>query len=304
MLQEPIMTGISSDKLLDSLFDGLYYVDHNRRISYWNKAAERITGYTSEEVTGSFCADNILRHIAYDGKELCNCDCPLAATLLDGKVREVGVMVHHKHGYRLPVLVRTAPVRDDFGAIIGAVEIFTDNSNAMQILEAFEKLKQDILVDPLTGIGNRRYGEISLDSITYEWHTHGIPFGVLFLDIDNFKYVNDNFGHNTGDEVLTMVAKSMVNVVRKFDMVSRWGGEEFIAILPGANLETLDLVAERIRVTVEQSFLMRGDFKLNVTVSIGGTMAEVGNAAADTVARADDLMYLSKKNGRNLVSIG
>ncbi|ACH40324.1 sensor diguanylate cyclase, PAS domain-containing [Citrifermentans bemidjiense Bem] len=296
------MLGMSSDKLLNSLFDGLYCVDLDRRISFWNSAAQRITGYSAEEVLGSNCHDSILRRVEVDGYE-CEVKCPLAATIADGKVREANVLVHHKHGYRLPVQVRTSPVRNEEGAIVGAVEIFTDNSNSVQILAALEQLKQDVLVDPLTGVGNRRLADMSLESRLHDWQTHRRPFGVLFMDVDHFKSVNDRYGHKTGDEVLRMLGKTISNTFRKVDTVARWGGEEFVAILPAMRLPALASIAERIRSAVAGSFLMEDGQRVGVTLSIGGTIAETGDNAESIISRADAQMYRSKAGGRNLVTL-
>ncbi len=296
------MLGVSSDKLLNSLFDGLYCVDLDRRISFWNSAAQRITGYSAEEVLGSKCHDSILRHMEIDGYD-CEVRSPLSATMEDGKVREANVLVHHKHGYRLPVQVRTSPVRDEQGAIVGAVQIFTDNSNAVQILAALEKLKQDVLVDPLTGVGNRRLADMSLDSRLHDWQTHYRSFGVLFMDVDHFKSINDRYGHKTGDDVLRMVGKTVSSVFRKVDTVARWGGEEFVAILPSIRLPALATIAERVRTAVARSFLMEGGERIGVTLSIGGTIAESGDTAESIITRADAQMYRSKACGRNLVTL-
>lgn len=152
-------------------------------------------------------------------------------------------------------------------------------------------------------MANRRFAEMTLESALHEWRVHAVPFGVLFYDVDNFKSINDRFGHQVGDEVLVMVARTAANVLRKFDMAARWGGEEFLAVLQGANRETLDLVAERIRIMMEQSFIMVGEKSLSVTVSIGGSLVAEGDTEESIVARVDSLMYQSKKNGRNRVSI-
>lgn len=157
-------------------------------------------------------------------------------------------------------------------------------------------------MDALTGVGNRRYGEITLSTRIYDWNTHSIPFGVLFLDIDHFKLFNDIYGHKTGDDVLLMVGKSISVLLRKMDVVSRWGGEEFVVILPGASKVVVKSVSERIRVLVENSFIMEGDDKLKVTVSIGATMSREGDSAETVIKRADRLMYLSKAAGRNRIS--
>jgi diguanylate cyclase (GGDEF)-like protein/PAS domain S-box-containing protein len=297
------MLQISAEQLLDSLFDGVYFVDLDRRITYWNAAAERITGYLKENVIGRGCADNLLRHIDAAGCELCVNGCPLAATMHDGRMREAGVFLHHALGHRVPVSVRSSPVRDESGSIIGAVEIFCDNSSSLQILQEFERLKQTAYLDVLTAVGNRRYGEMTLSTRLFEMQEHDVPFGVLFMDIDHFKRFNDSYGHKTGDDVLVMVAKSIALSLRKMDVVARWGGEEFIVILPGANAIITKSVSERIRVLIEKSFLVIESKKVHVTVSIGATMSHPDDSAETIVIRADKLMYLSKDGGRNRVTV-
>ena len=296
------MNTISADKLLDNLFDGVYFVDSDRCIKYWNAAAERISGYAAKEVIGRFCADNLLRHVDINGLELCKAGCPLAASILDGKPRESNVFLHHKNGHRVPVAVRTSPIRDDSGEIIGAVEIFTDNSSMMQVLREFEFLKHEVYKDSLTNIGNRKYGEMNLSTRNFEWHEHNLPYGVLFLDIDHFKLFNDNHGHKTGDAVLIMVANSISGALRKVDVVARWGGEEFVVILPGATGVTVKAAAERIRLLIENSFIMAADNKLLVTVSVGATVSRSTDTVDSIVQRADALMYASKVKGRNRVT--
>ncbi|MDA8429173.1 MAG: GGDEF domain-containing protein [Geobacteraceae bacterium] len=296
------MPEISSEQLLDSLFDGVYYVDTERRITYWNAAAERISGYSKADVTGCCCAGNLLRHIDSNGRELCLEGCPLAATMRDGKSRESNIFLHHALGHRVPVSVRTSPVRDEQGEIIGAVEIFCDNSSSLQILHEYERFKQEAYLDALTGIGNRRYGEMTLATREYELQAHCIPFGVLFIDIDHFKRFNDQYGHKTGDDVLVMVAKSISYSLRKMDIVARWGGEEFVVILPGAGSAVVTSIAERIRILIEHSFILAGNNKLYVTVSIGAGLSRTDDTVETIVSRADGLMYLSKRNGRNRVT--
>lgn len=298
------MSEIAYESLLDNLFDGVYFVDLNKRITFWNKGAERITGFSKDEVMGSCCANNILRHIDNTGRELCIEGCPLTATILDGKPRQSDVFLHHKSGHRVPVSVRTSPVRQANGDVTGAVEIFTDNSSSIQILTELEGLKKEAYVDALTGVGNRRYGEMSLATRLFEWETHSEPFGVLFLDIDHFKQFNDNYGHKTGDDVLIMVGKSISSSMRKPDVVSRWGGEEFMVLLPSITSDVLSKIAERTRLLIEHSFIIAGSEKLRVTASIGATLAMPNDTAETVIHRADSLMYESKTSGRNKVTQG
>src|SRR5512141_2290713 len=88
--------------IIDNLYDGVYFVDRDRNITFWNKGAERITGYKSAAVVGRPCSDNVLNHVDAQGLELCREHCPMAACILDGKVREADVFLHHADGHRLP----------------------------------------------------------------------------------------------------------------------------------------------------------------------------------------------------------
>ena len=119
----------SYKSIIENLSDGLYFVDRNRVITYWNKAAEKISGFTSDEVVGRSCSDNILTHINGEGKSLCKGMCPLFATISDGKPREDEIYMHHKDGHRIPVFVRVSTLSDKDGNIIGGIELFTDISN-------------------------------------------------------------------------------------------------------------------------------------------------------------------------------
>ncbi|RYD04991.1 hypothetical protein N752_11545 [Desulforamulus aquiferis] len=177
--------------LLDNLYDGVYFVDRDRRITYWNQGAERLTGYSSEEVLGKVCSDNILMHLNNECVLMCLDLCPVAETMIDGQKREAELYLHHKEGYRVPVLVRVAPIMKE-GQIVGAVEVFSDNSSKVSALERIDALKRAIYSDPLTGLANRTFIEISLTTNLQELQKYDYTFGLMFLDVDKFKTVNDS----------------------------------------------------------------------------------------------------------------
>lgn len=298
------MEEVSSDIILENLFDGVYFVGRDKRITLWNKGAERITGFEKKEVIGKGCADHILRHIDADGRELCISGCPLSATMADGMVREANIYLHHKQGHRLPVSVRISAVRNDQGEIIGGIEVFTDNSSSIQLMKELELRKQESYLDSLTGIGNRRYADITLQTRIHEKQNHNIPFGLIFLDIDHFKTFNDTYGHKTGDDVLIMVGKTITALLRTSDIVARWGGEEFVILLPAINANLLKTISQRVRIFIQRSFIMTGTTKISVTASLGATMGSPDDTPESIVQRADNLMYASKEAGRNRVTIG
>ncbi len=301
-------TGIVKDeffeRLVESVTDGIYYVNSAKEITFWNKGAERITGYQRQEVMGMPCSKNILRHIDHEGRELCIEGCPLQDTMKDGKIREVDVFLHHRDGHRVPVSVRSSPMENEEGEIIGAVEIFTDNSSRYDIIKEIEELRQEVYLDQLTGVGNRKYADMNMQKCMDEFISLNIPFSVIFLDIDNFKKFNDNYGHNIGDQVLKMVGKTISNILRRLDVVCRWGGEEFVVIIPNADEKILAEIAERIRIFIERSWVdVRGDQRIGVSVSIGATRCTGGDSIESLLERADALMYESKKNGKNRVTL-
>ena len=289
--------------ILDSLHDGVYFVDVNKRITYWNKGAERITGYESSEAVGISCSDNLLVHIDDRGMNLCKAGCPLGQTLMDGRVRETEAYLQHKDGHRLPVFIRVSPLRDSSGNIVGAVETFSDNSSKAALLHRIDELQKQSLVDPLTGLANRRCIDMKLHSRIDELQRYGWPCGLLFLDLDNFKIVNDTFGHNVGDRVLMMVARTLLSNLRSHDLLGRYGGEEFVAIITNISMAKLHSFADRLRLLVEKSNLDTEYGTIRVTVSMGATMVRPEDTVEAAITRADLFMYNSKIGGRNRVSI-
>ena len=289
-------------ELLDFLTDGVYFTDRERRIIYWNKGAEKLSGFSSGEVIGTCCKDNLLMHVDASGESLCLNKCPLSETIQDGQSREADVFFHHKDGHRVPVRVRVKPVRDDADAIIGAVEVFCDNTAHTQLTERLSQMEQLALLDSLTGLGNRLYFESSLRSRLEEFRRNHWNFGILFVDIDDFKSINDVYGHQVGDHVIQMVGRSLNATSRYFDAVCRWGGDEFVVIVANADIKTLREIGERLRVLVEHSVLTEPK-SLSATVSIGGTQAVPDDTIESMVRRADDRLFQAKKSGKNCVRI-
>jgi diguanylate cyclase (GGDEF)-like protein/PAS domain S-box-containing protein len=288
--------------LLDNLADGVYFTDLECRVIYWNKGAERLSGFSQSDVVGNRCRDNILMHVNSSGEALCPSACPLRATIQDGQSREADIFLHHKSGSRLPVRVRVAPLKDTSGEIIGAVEVFSDNTATTQLAERLALMEQLALLDSLTSLPNRRYLETQIYSHLEELRRAGWSFGILFMDIDNFKKVNDNFGHEVGDRVLKMVAGTLNANSRVFDIVGRWGGEEFVAVIHNADNQNLVEIAERFRILVATSTLTDLN-SLCVTISIGGTLASSGDTLESIIRRADENLYRAKESGKNRACI-
>ncbi|MDZ4674364.1 MAG: GGDEF domain-containing protein [Gemmatimonadota bacterium] len=288
--------------VLDHVRDGVYFVDRHRRITYWNNGAEQISGYTSAEVLGHCCADNLLNHVDHAGCQLCVKGCPLTAAISTGTIQESQVFLRHREGHRVPVQVRVMAVRDQDGSIVGAVESFSDRTQSVRTERHLAELQRTALTDPLTGLGNRRYLEAKAANCLSELDA-GISCGALFFDIDHFKQVNDTCGHAVGDAVLQMLGRTLASNLREEDAVARVGGEEFIILLQAIDRAALAQKAETLRALVANSRLLREEGDLQVTVSVGATMGHQGEAVQDWLARADTGLYQSKREGRNRVTV-
>jgi len=293
----------SYEKVLENLHDGLYFVDRDRIITFWNKSAEEISGFTANEVVGKPCSNNILTHVDSEGNNLCIGMCPLAAAIADGKNREAEVYMHHKDGHRIPVSVRVSTLTDGDGNIIGGVELFTDISNMTSNELRVKELEKLALLDNLTQLANRNYVERELQSVLAEKKRFNVPFGILFIDIDHFKKFNDSFGHDVGDEVLKFVANTFIANARPFDLYGRWGGEEFIGIMRNINGQDLEMVGNRLRLLIANSYIIHKNEKLFVTISIGATIVNENDTIETLIKRADINLYKSKEAGRNCLTM-
>ena len=294
-----LLTGCNFIPTFDSMPVPAYFVDKHRRIIYWNQAAEDLTGYTAAEVMGSHCFDNILIHVDKTGQNLCLNMCPLGETIKDGTPRTAEVFLHHKSGHRVPVRVHTSPLMAEQGNILGAVELFTDISEYNLIQDRMAELENIALFDELTGLPNRAHINTELEIRFHEMERYGTGFAVLFIDIDNFKWFNDRYGHGVGDQILNTVGATLKFASRPFDLFGRWGGEEFVGILKNIGIDELSSVAERYRNLIKSSLIHYRTEMIGITVSVGGTIADSSDTAASLINRADRFMYESKKSGRD-----
>ncbi len=179
--------------------------------------------------------------------------------------------------------------------------MFTGNTQTLSAIARMKTFEKLAYLDSLTGTANRRFAEITLHARYEEFKRYGWPFGLIFIDLDRFKCINDECGHPAGDEVLKMVAKTLMNSARSFDVVAQWGGDEFIAVIANVDREQLIATANRFRILVEQSSRSAGPVQ-QVTISVGATLARSDDSEASLLERADRFMYESKSKGKNRVT--
>jgi len=156
--------------------------------------------------------------------------------------------------------------------------------------------------DPLTALFNRRHMTYLAEREIQRFTRTNSPIGILLIDIDHFKVINDQFGHNVGDDVLVNIALIIKQQVRTQDLIARWGGEEFLVVLPDTTTGDARLSAERIRAAFhDYDWLNKIDANLSATISIGVSEFQQGESLSSAIARADLALYKSKAAGRNRV---
>ena len=227
----------------------------------------------------------------------------MEATIADGQARQADVFLHHRDGYRVPVRVRTRVLKSAEGEVWGAVETFGSIAAEMAALEQVRDLETRVFVDSLTQIANRSFMNEFLAARSAEAERYGWGLGLVMMDVDHFKVVNDTYGHDAGDAVLKMVAQTLRGATRSFDAVGRWGGEEFLAVLTSVDRRALRRVAERYRALVAASDVGIGGDVLQVTISVGATIVRSDEQPLDALTRADEAMYRSKTEGRDRVTV-
>ncbi len=164
-----------------------------------------------------------------------------------------------------------------------------------------ETLEQAALTDGLTGMQNRRYFDDALREYLTEFRRIQKPIGLMTLDLDHFKQVNDTYGHDVGDEVLRSVASTLRDMTRYHDVVARLGGEEFAVVAPNMNEDQLFKLAERIRKAIAAQPVQVGNVRLKVTTSVGLAVWDGKESGEDFYRRADKQLYQAKREGRNRV---
>ncbi|PWL46349.1 MAG: hypothetical protein DBY44_03325 [Veillonellaceae bacterium] len=288
-------------QLAEKLPYGLYILSPDRTILFWNDEAERITGYTREEMVGRKCAATNLHHLDEKGTPLCQTYCPLLQCMDEEKTKTKKLIFTHKNGFRVVISAHFIPLTDDQGRITMVAEVFEELSLLDRDTSLVQNLYSLAYHDPLTHLPNRGLLEATLRMRFSEFHRLRQSFAVLFADIDYFHKFNEQYGHLAGDSMLKVIAESMKQSSRKTDTIGRWGGEEFLGIFLIKDKKDTMVIANRLQKTVNQAFIPYDSEKLHITMSIGITAVQEKDTIVSIISRADHYMYRAKNMGRNTI---
>jgi PAS domain S-box-containing protein/diguanylate cyclase (GGDEF)-like protein len=275
--------------ILESLPTGVYVVDRERKILLWNDGAERITGYLRQEVIGRFCPDNLLMHCDLTYQCLCGSECPLLNTMHDGRPREAQLFLRHKNGERVPVRVRSVPLRDAAGSIIGAVETFDEQHPADQRAHPNMQAVQTH-IEELTGISDRESTELYLQACVRDFADDRIPFSVLRIAIDDLSGFRKIHGAVAGDRIVHMVAASISKNLREGDIAGHWADDRFIAILLDCPPVSLAQIAAKLKVLIDAAAIPWWGDRICVTISAAGATVRPEDTADSLLSRSEQAL--------------
>ncbi len=282
-------------KVFDNLFDAVCLVDADRRIIFWNGSAETLTGYRSSDMLGMSCRDSGVIHINEDGESYCLTHCPLLETDPTDEVRRAEVFIRHREGHMVPVQARMFPFRDEDGHIVGAAEIFSDVSIGDEVRKHMSELESLARLDTLTRLANRRHIEEGVTSRLAELERYGQFFGLILMDVDHFAGLNEKYGREAGDDILKMLARTLILNTRPFDLVGRWEDDAFIALVAHVDEAGIKASADRFKGLLEKSELPWGTTPVSVCVTMAIALPSRGEKPDTLLMRAERKLREAKE---------
>lgn len=269
-------------------------IDNGGLVEEWNPSLSRSDGWAAEDIVGRHVG---MFHPTEEG------EAEAIETLLE-EARRVG-----------SVEIKGWRIRKD-GSRYWGNTVITARSDAEGRVQGFVVIAQDLTerervegellrlatTDPLTGAFNRRYGQTCIEKEHQRRQRYGNEFALMFMDVDNFKAVNDHYGHTAGDTVLCALVRLCEESLRNVDVVIRWGGEEFLVLLPETDLGDAERLAQRLRRKISEFLFETSAADVQITVSIGVAGPRASSESYDEIVmRADEALYDAKAAGRNRV---
>jgi PAS domain S-box-containing protein/diguanylate cyclase (GGDEF)-like protein len=275
--------------VLETLPIGVYLVDRDRKIVFWNEGAERISGYLRHEVVGRARRSDIVVRCDDTGRVLSDSSCPVAETLLDGKLREARAYLKHKAGHRVPVVLRAMPVRDHRGCIIGAAETFSERLEPHRSDPLAELMAQYGCLDSKTGLPHHLFTLSRLSERLAIREEHHLPFGIFLLEVENEETLLAARGRDAANLALRSVSRTLKNSLCPSDFLGRWEGDRLLAILdrdpPG-----LEAAKQQVQELANLSEIEWWGDSLRVSVRLGVAQARSGDTPESLLDRAEQIL--------------
>lgn len=316
---------------IDCFQDAMVVFDNEKRIICWNKQASKLTGLNATEVISLNYKEIGISHLDEKGNELCNTNCIFDEVKNASHCIKKHVMLKNIDNSIIPICLKLVPIKNIHDENIGFIEFFNakllDNDLNNELIKLRNKVedygeitnelikKNNVLnekllrlsnTDMLTNLNNRRSFYLEAQKQLDNAKRYNHITALIMMDIDFFKKINDKFGHLVGDKVLQDVSKIIIESTRSSDIKCRFGGEEFIVMLPQTDKENTLITADKIRNNVEMYKFAYDDLLVPVTLSLGVALSHKNGQFIDIdlskmINRADIALYEAKESGRNRV---
>jgi diguanylate cyclase (GGDEF)-like protein/putative nucleotidyltransferase with HDIG domain len=286
--------------LIETLYDGFYIVDSDLKFAVWNRGAENLFGLGAGEALKESWSRRIAKFVNEAGKEIPEKEYPLYKVMETGRPASATFNLVHDDDSRESIEILSLPLLDRDGSLQGAAEIFRNLAGVKRNPGRYRELQWAATRDPLTGVANRGSLQTKLTELHGGWieRQGASPLSVVFLDIDHFKSINDNYDHSTGDRVLIDLVQMLQDELYSGELLGRYGGEEFVILCPETNLAQAIERAERLRRSV-MAMRVTNQPNLQVTASFGVAEMQGSDTVDSLLQRADQGLYEAKRSGRN-----
>ena len=260
-----------------------YTIDRDRRITSWDEGASALTGYPPEQAIGQFCQDGLLGHTDEDGRLLCGARCPLQAVINDGQPHTARVFYRHANGHRVPAQVHGEPIRDEHGHIVGAVEVFSDDSPHRRRVEDAEASRALAHTDPVTGLPNLRRARIALAARLA--HPRGQTTAAIAIQTTSPDQPTHTDDLALTEATLTSVAATLIGAVPAEDFLARTGTAQFLILTAVEDAPELDDYTNRLRRLIHTTTATHAGRRVKVRSDITGTILNPTDTLTTALAR-------------------
>jgi len=296
----PLIESVFQSKLLDNMYDAVVFVDGALQILAWNNGMERLTGVPGNSMRQQLWCCETLKMCDEKGRPVKELDCPVRSAVQSGVQSLRRMTIAGRGGRPIAVDTHAIPVTAEDGRVQGAILLMHDASSETSLEQRCQALYEKATKDPLTQVANRAEFDRVHEMFLAAHEQQQVPCSMLICDIDRFKSVNDNFGHQAGDDAIKSLASLLKSHCRPGDLVARYGGEEFVMLFADCDNPTATRRAEQIRLALSQLPQPRLDGRA-ITASFGVTEVQPGDTPETMLRRADRGLLMAKGKGRNCV---
>ena len=287
-------------QLIDSMHDGVVFVDEHKNVFMWSKGAERLTGVSSAAAAGRQFTPSLLDMCNTAGRRVRDEACPVARALTSMAQLRQRLEILGRQGEHMAIDLHAIPVFGPDGELHGATVLFQDAQSEVSLEEKCVALHDEVTKDPMTKVANRAEFDRMLALFIEAHQQAGLQCSLIMSDIDHFKSINDTFGHQAGDVAIITVANLLKTMCRAGDLVARYGGEEFAVLCADCSMVDAAARAEQIRKALAETPHAHLSGR-RLTASFGVAQLQLNDTPETLLRRSDQALLTAKEQGRNQV---